>query len=64
MVSLCTILHGHGIVAKIIASKDFAMDFDKGTMASNTGQGQNVFKKKILRHVIGAKQDEARETML
>ena len=46
MVSLCTILHGHGILAKIMArswqdlgkaSKELAMDFGKGTMASNTG---------------------------
>ena len=46
MVSLCTILHGHGILAKIMArswqdlgkaSKELAMDLGKGTMASNTG---------------------------
>ena len=46
MVSLCTILHGHGILAKIMArswqdlgkaSKEVAMDLGKGTMASNTG---------------------------
>ena len=46
MVSLCTILHGHGILAKIMtrswqdlgkASKELAMDLGKGIMASNTG---------------------------
>ena len=49
MVSLCTILHVHGILAKTMvrswqdlgkASKELAMDLDKDTMASNTG---NVF---------------------
>ena len=46
MVSLCTILHGHGILAKIMArswqdlgkaSKELAMDLGKDAMASNTG---------------------------
>ena len=46
MVSLFTILHGHGILAKILlwswqdfgkARKELAMDLGKGTMASNTG---------------------------
>ena len=46
MVSLCTILHGHGILAKIMArswqdlgkaTKEVAMDLGKDAMASNTG---------------------------
>ena len=46
MVSLCTILHGHGILAKIMArswqdlgkaTKELAMDLGKDAMASNTG---------------------------
>ena len=45
MVSLCTILHGHGTLGKIMtrswrdlgkASKELAMDLGKGTMASDT----------------------------
>ena len=46
MVSLFTILHGHGILAKIMArswqdlgkaTKELAMDLGKDAMASNTG---------------------------
>ena len=46
MISLGMILHGHGILAKIMvrtwqdlgkASKELAMDLGKDTMASNTG---------------------------
>ena len=46
MVSLCTILHGHGILAKIMArswqaTKELAMDLGKDAMASNTGMYRN-----------------------
>ena len=51
MVSLCTILHGHGILAKIMArswqdlgkaSKELAMVLGKGAMASNTGYSPKI----------------------
>ena len=39
MVTLCTILHGHGILGKILtrSASNFSMDHGKGIMASNTG---------------------------
>ena len=56
MVSLCTILHGHGIFAKIMArswqqdlgnaSKEIAMNLGKDTMLSNTGNYQ--YKTNLL----------------
>ena len=57
LVSLCTILHGHGILAEIMArswqylgkaSKELAMDLGKGTMFSNTGFANQIFNFGLL----------------